>query len=167
MGRVFNSIWHHSYSTGAGLLQTVPQVAFSPPDALLGLPAEGTQSPAVQEMAALTVSKMPAPEAQQVVERLAGVTISARRWRGQARQSGQRAEQRRKSLDEQMSRPEGAPSKTATCKLKLALDPFTLVIELDAWNIRERDAWGQSTPFASREKNPLAGTGFTGEPVFA
>jgi len=48
-----------------------------PADVLLGLPEEGTQSPAVQEMAALTVSKMPAPEAEQVVERLAGVKISA------------------------------------------------------------------------------------------
>ena len=34
-----------------------------PADALLGLPEEGTQSPAVQEMAALMVSKMPAAEA--------------------------------------------------------------------------------------------------------
>lgn len=41
-----------------------------PADAVLGLPAEGTQSPAVQEIAALTVSKMPAAEAEQVVERL-------------------------------------------------------------------------------------------------
>jgi len=48
-----------------------------PADAQLGLPAESRQSPAVREMAALTVGKMPAPEAQQVVERLAGVTISA------------------------------------------------------------------------------------------
>jgi hypothetical protein len=33
-------------------------------DAVLGLPEEGTQSPAVQEMAALTVSKMSATEAE-------------------------------------------------------------------------------------------------------
>ena len=42
-------------------------------DAVLGLPEQGTQSPAVQEMATLTVSKMPATEAEQVVERLAGI----------------------------------------------------------------------------------------------
>ena len=40
-----------------------------PADALLGLPEQGTQSPGVQEIAALVVSKMPAPEAEQVVER--------------------------------------------------------------------------------------------------
>jgi hypothetical protein len=64
-----------------------------PADVLLGLPEEGTQSPAVQEMAALTVSKMPAPEAEQVVERLAGVKISAATLARQARQQGRRAEQ--------------------------------------------------------------------------
>ena len=48
-----------------------------PADALLGLPEEGTQSPGVQEIAALVVSKMPAPEAEQVVHRLTGVPISA------------------------------------------------------------------------------------------
>ena len=125
-----------------------------PADALLGLPAEGTQSPAVQEMAALTVSKMPAPEAQQVVERLAGVTISAATLARQARQSGQRAEQRRKSLDEQMSRPEGRTQQDRDLQLKLALDPFTLVIELDAWNIRERDAWGQSNALRQQGEEP-------------
>ena len=51
-------------------------------DAALGLPTQGTQSPAVQEMAALTVSKMPATEAEQVVERLAGVKILPPPWVG-------------------------------------------------------------------------------------
>ncbi len=125
-----------------------------PADALLGLPEAGTQSPAVQEMAALTVSKMPAPEAQQVVERLAGVTISAATLARQARQSGQRAEQKRKAMDEQMSRPEGRVQQDSDLQLKLALEPFTLVIELDAWNIRERDAWGQSDALRQRGEEP-------------
>jgi hypothetical protein len=30
------------------------------------------------------------------------------------------------------------------CTWVLISDPFTRVIELDAWNIRERDDWGQS-----------------------
>jgi len=115
-----------------------------PADALLGLAQEGTQSPAVQEMAALTVSKMPAPEAEQVVERLAGIKISAATLARQARQQGQRAEQKRKEMDQQMSRPQGRAQQDKDLQLQLALEPFTLVIELDAWNIRERDAWGQS-----------------------
>lgn len=125
-----------------------------PADALLGLPEEGSQSPAVQEMAALTVSKMPAPEAEQVVERLAGVKISAATLARQARQQGQRAEQKRKEMDEQMSQPEGRAQQDNDLQLKLALEPFTLVIELDAWNIRERDAWGQSEALRGQGKEP-------------
>lgn len=125
-----------------------------PADALLGLPPEGTQSPAVQEMAALTVSKMPAPEAEQVVERLAGVKISAATLARQARQQGQRAEQKRKELDGQMNQSEGRVQQDDDLQLKLALEPFTLVIELDAWNIRERDAWGQSATLRGRGEEP-------------
>jgi hypothetical protein len=125
-----------------------------PADALLGLPEEGTQSPAVQEMAALTVSKMPAPEAEQVVERLAGVKISAATLARQARQQGQRAEQKRKEMDGQMSQPEGGGQQDNDLQLKLALEPFTLVIELDAWNIRERDHWGQSQEMRQKGEEP-------------
>jgi hypothetical protein len=125
-----------------------------PADVLLGLPEEGTQSPAVQEMAALTVSKMPAPEAEQVVERLAGVKISAATLARQARQQGQRAEQKRKEMDGQMSQPEGRAQQDNDLQLKLALEPFTLVMELDAWNIRERDHWGQSQELRQKGEEP-------------
>lgn len=126
-----------------------------PADAALGLPAEGTQSPAVQEMAALTVSKMPAPEAEQVVERLAGIKISAATLARQAQQQGQRAEHKRQELDGQMSQSEGRAQQDSDLQLKLALEPFTLVIELDAWNIRERDQWGQSAALRQQGKEPL------------
>jgi len=125
-----------------------------PADARLGRSEAGTPSPAGQELAALTVSKMPAPEAPQVVERLAGVKISAARLARPARQSGRRAERKRQELDEQMSRPGGRAQQDSGLQLKLALDPFTLVIELDAWNIRERDAWGQSDAFRQRGEAP-------------
>jgi hypothetical protein len=125
-----------------------------PADAALGLPPEGTQSPAVQEMAALTVSKMPVSEAQQVVERLAGVKISAATLGRQARQQGQRAEQKRKQMDGQMGQPEGRAQQDNDLQLKLALEPFTLVIELDAWNIRERDEWGQSAALRQKGQEP-------------
>ena len=51
----------------------------------------------------------------------------------------QMLEQKRSELDQQMSRPEGRLQQDADLQLQLALEPFTLVIELDAWNIRERD----------------------------
>jgi hypothetical protein len=105
-------------------------------------------------MAALTVSKMPAPEAEQVVERLAGGKISAATLARQARQQGQRAEQKRKEMDGQMSQSEGRGQQDNDLQLKLALEPFTLVIELDAWNIRERDSWGQSDALRQSGKEP-------------
>jgi hypothetical protein len=115
-----------------------------PADTLLGLPEEGTQSPAVQEIAALTVSQMPAAQAEALVERLTGVKISAATLGRAAQQQGRRAQEKRAQLDQQMSRPEGRAQQDRDLQLQLALEPFTLVIELDAWNIRERDAWGQS-----------------------
>ena len=50
-----------------------------------------------------------------------------------------------------MRRPEGRAQPDGDLQLPLALEPFTLVIELDAWNIRERDDWGQ------RAKKRVAG----------
>ena len=32
--------------------------------------------------------------------------------------------------------------------------PFTLVIEIDAWNIRERDDWGQNKELLLQDKKP-------------
>ena len=113
-------------------------------DAVLGLPEQGTQSPLVQERAALPVSKMPATEAEQVVERLTGLKISAATLGRAARQQGQRAQQQRQPLDQKLSTPEGRLQQDRDRQLHLPLEPFTLVIERDAWNIRERDGWGQS-----------------------
>ena len=118
------------------------------------MPAEGTQSPAVEEIAALTVSKMPAAEAEQLVERLVGVKISAATLGRQARQQGERAQEKRQALDEQMSGPEGRVQHDRDLQMPLALEPFTLVIELDAWNIRERDAWGESAAQRARGEEP-------------
>lgn len=123
-------------------------------DAILGLPEAGSQSPAVQEIAALTVSKMPAAEAEQVVERLAGVKISAATLGRAAREQGRRAQQQRELLDKKMSTPEGRGQQDRDLQLQLPLDPFTLVIELDAWNIRERDDWGQSAVLRGQGQEP-------------
>ncbi len=126
-----------------------------PADALLGLPDQGTQSPAVQEIAALVVSKMPAPEAEPVVERLTGVNLSAATLARAARVQGQRAQAKRRTLDAQMSTPQGRQQHDGDLQLRLPLDPFTLVIELDAWNIRERDEhWGQSAALRAAGQEP-------------
>jgi hypothetical protein len=109
-----------------------------PADQALGLSDTGGASPSVQEMAALTVSKMPVKEASAVIERLTGVKLPPATLDREARRQGQRAEKKRAQQDEQMRTGGGEQ------RLALPEEPFTLVIELDAWNIRERDDWGQS-----------------------
>lgn len=110
-----------------------------PADQAMGLSDTGGASPSVQEMAALMVSKMPVKEASAVIERLTGVKLPPATLDREARRQGGRADKKRAQLDEQMCSGRGTDQ-----RLLLPQEPFTLVIELDAWNIRERDDWGQT-----------------------
>lgn len=120
-----------------------------PADHALGLSEEGSASPAVQEMAALVASKMPSAEASAVIERLTGVKLPRATLDREARRQGQRAEKKRAQLDEQMRQVQGLGQ-----LLSLPDQSFTLVIELDAWNIRERDDWGQSAKRRAAGQEP-------------
>jgi len=120
-----------------------------PADHALGLSETGGASPSVQEMAALTVSKMPVQEASAVIERLTGVKLPPATLDREARRQGQRADQKRTQLDEQMRTAQGTQQMLPRPK-----EPFTLVIELDAWNIRERDDWGQSARQRAAGREP-------------
>jgi len=82
---------------------------------------------------------MPVKEASAVIERLTGVKVPPATLDREARRQGQRADKKRAQLDEQMRAAQGTQQ-----MLPLPQEPFTLVIELDAWNIRQRDHWGQS-----------------------
>jgi hypothetical protein len=110
-----------------------------PADHALGLEETGSASPSVQEMAALVASKLPVAEASAVLEHLTGVKLPPATLDREARRQGKRAERKRKELDQQMNAGQGA----GQC-VPLEEKPFTLVIEMDAWNIRERDDWGRS-----------------------
>ena len=59
---------------------------------------------------------------------------------GEARRQGQRAERKRTALDEQMRAGQGVEQVLPPPGI-----PFTLIIELDARHIRERDDWGCTT----------------------
>jgi len=120
-----------------------------PADQALGLSDTGGASPSVQEMAALTVSKMPVQEASAVIERLTGVKLPPATLDREARRQGQRAAKQRERLDEQMCTGQGVEQ-----VLPLPQEPFTLIIELDAWNIRERDDWGQTAQKRAAGQEP-------------
>ena len=120
-----------------------------PADHALGLSEAGSASPAVQEMAALTVSKMPVQEASAVLERLTGVKLPPATLDREARRQGQRAERKRQALDEQMRTTHGGEQIPPRPEA-----PFTLIIELDAWNICERDAWGRTAALRRQGREP-------------
>jgi hypothetical protein len=105
----------------------------TPADTALGLEDTTGYSPAVQAMAALAASKLPVAEASVVLEHLAGVQLPPATLDREAKRQGQRAQRLRTRLDQQAA--------TASPQLELILQPYQMIIQLDAWNIRERDAW--------------------------
>jgi hypothetical protein len=122
-----------------------------PADAALGLEDTAGYSPAVQEMAALLASKMPVGEASVVLERLTGVTLPRATLDREARRQGERAEKLRHQLDQQVATP---PASTTKKQLELTLEPYQMIIQMDAWNIRERDDWGRSGALRRAGKEP-------------
>jgi len=115
-----------------------------PADRVLGLREDSTASPLVQEMCALLVSKMPAEQAEALSLRVTGRRFSRSTLGREARRQGDNAIELRQQLVE--APLWAAPDITAKAPAGLdqPLQPFTLVIQIDAWNIRERDYWGQT-----------------------
>jgi hypothetical protein len=118
----------------------------TPADAALGLEQSAGYSPAVQDMAALLASKMPVADASQVLEHLTGIRVPRATLEREARRQGQRAQHLRTQLDRQAA--------TDKRQLELVLEPYQLIIQLDAWNVRERDAWGQTAKLRRRGRPP-------------
>ncbi|HWT78797.1 MAG TPA: hypothetical protein VN648_08330 [Candidatus Methylomirabilis sp.] len=127
-----------------------------PADHRLGLAEAGSCSPGVQEMAALAASKLPVAEASAVLERLTGVKLPRATLDREARRQGRKAQGKRQQMDEQMSQGAGAEQQVPELRLAVALEPFTLVIELDSWNIRERNDrdWGRTQELRQKGQEP-------------
>jgi hypothetical protein len=113
-----------------------------PADHALGLSRHAPASPYVQEMAALLVSKMPPEQAVPVAERM-GLKLSRCTLDREAHRQGLRAEAARAAHLRQLDTWEGLQGLSAS-REGPPTQPFTLVIEIDAWNIRERDHWGET-----------------------
>ena len=136
----------HSYCGPVRLLRThgwcrkCEQWVF-PADVALGLFDNSTASPLVQEMCALLVSKMPCEQAEPVASRVAGIQLSRSTMAREAQRQGERAIQMR---EKQTTTPLASPTALAAAGLDQPPKPFTMVIQMDTWNIRERDDWGQT-----------------------
>ena len=118
---------------------------FCPGDEAMGV--ESGYSPAVQEVAALVASKMPLSEASKVIERLMGIKLPPTTMDRVAKQAADKARQKRRRLDEQARLGKVYPDAPGRA-------PDTLVIMMDAWNIRERDDFGRSAALRKRGVEP-------------
>lgn len=117
-----------------------------PADQVLNI-ASG-RSPGVQEAAALLAAKMPVGEAAAVLERLTGVKVPRATLDRAAKQSGEKAREHRKNKDAQARLGQGLAA------LPAHLREGTLIIEIDAWNIRERDGFGQTESLRAQGRPP-------------
>ena len=113
-----------------------------PADTVFGLHPRAPASPRVQEICALTALRAPADQAQVDVRRLNGINLDSSTIHREARRQGERALAKR-NLDEQLTQTPNGVTELATRATSLP-SAFTLVIEIDAWNIRERDNWGRT-----------------------
>ncbi len=120
-----------------------------PADTALGLEESAGYSPRVQEMAALLASKMPVNEASAVLEHLTGVKLPRATLDREARRQGERARKVRRQEDEQASQGTTKPVQS-----ELVLEPYQMIIQLDAWNIRERDQWGKTQSLRQNGQEP-------------
>ena len=120
-----------------------------PADAALGLAETAGYSPRVQEMAALLASKMPVSEASAVLEHLTGVKLPPATLDREARRQGERARQVRRREDERACQVQ-----PQTTQPEMVLEPYQMIIQLDAWNIRERDEWGKTGALRKLGREP-------------
>ncbi len=124
-----------------GLCPCCRQYCF-PADVALGLHGRAPSSPQRQEICALMTLQAPAGQVEEDVQRLTGVAISESTLQREARRQGERALKLRQKQEQLTETPEGV----AVLAKRAPKMPqhSTMIIEIDAWNIRERDHWGQT-----------------------
>lgn len=123
-----------------------------PADAALGLHARASASPRVQELAALHALRGPTAQHAEDFRRMTGLSLDPSTVHREARRQGERA-RRIRDADAALTRKAQGISKLAAQAPKLHAG-HTLVIEIDAWNIRERDDWGHSKRLRKHGQEP-------------
>lgn len=125
---------------------------FYPADARWGLQPNAPASPRLQEMAAEAVLKMPCAQAEKSLPRLGACTFSSTSLHREARRQGQRALALQQA-DQKLTTTSAGVAQLAG-QSPLHTKPFVLIIELDAWNIRERNDWGKTKALRKEGKEP-------------
>jgi hypothetical protein len=124
-----------------------------PADYALGLGRKAPASPYLQEISALLVSKMPAEQAVLVAQRL-GLELSRCALHQEAHRQGLKAQAWRAQFVSQLDTWEQIQQVASAAAEGPPTQPFTLVIEIDAWDIRERDDWGKTQELRQQGKKP-------------
>lgn len=138
-----------TYTRGYGFCPDCSE-HFAPIDRRLGLHSRAGASPRLQEIAALSVLRSPANQAAEDVLRMTGISMSASTLHREARRQGERALLLRERDEALTQSAEGITRLSAQAP---ALPTgSTLVIEIDAWNIRERDHWGETKALRKEDK---------------
>jgi len=94
-------------------------------------------------LAALLSIRSPYDTGAQDARRLTGLNFSGASLHREAQRQGERALQLRQKDIELSKTMEGVAELSARSGTR-SMAPFTLIIEIDAWNIRERDNWGKT-----------------------
>ncbi len=123
-----------------------------PADHALGLSKNAPASPYVQEMAALLTAKMPPEQAVLVAQRM-GLDVSRCLLHREAHRQGLKAQTVRQARLGELDSWEGLQGLAAK-KEGPAAEPYTMIIEIDAWNIRERDDWGKTEALRKKGEAP-------------
>lgn len=124
-----------------------------PADRALGLQPQAPASPRVQEISALMSIRSPYAQAAQDAQRLTGLSPSPSFLHQETSRQGQRAIELREG-DIALSHTSQGVAELAARSATAGVGPFTLIIEIDAWNIRERDDWGKTRPLRRQGREP-------------
>ena len=123
----------------------------APADRRLGLHERAKASPRIQEIAALSVLRAPANQAAEDILRLTGIQISASTLHREARRQGERALRLRE--EDELLTQHSKGIEFLCSEAPAVNENATMVIEIDAWNIRERDHWGQTEALKKNGKD--------------
>ena len=124
-----------------------------PADQALGLQPQAPASPRVQEISSLMSIRSPYVQAAQDAQRLTGLSPSPSFLHQETRRQGQRAIELREQAIALSHTPQGV-AELAARSATAGVGPFTLIIEIDAWNIRERDDWGKTRQLRRKGQEP-------------
>jgi hypothetical protein len=124
-----------------------------PADPALGLAPQAPASPRMQEIAALMSLRNPYAQAAKDAHRLTGLPLNPASLHREAKRQGQRAIQCRQRDLHLSHTPQGVAQLSARSATSQK-GSFTLIIEIDAWNIRERDDWGRTRKLRRNGQEP-------------